>query len=420
MYTYSFSIPLTSTGDIISATLESITYISDVTRYKNVAFLRKVIHSKTIRPRYRIMLLNSDETVKEQVPNEDILSGGSYSENYQNGQRRSLSFTLNNETGKYTPSIFSIWKGTRFSFEIGIEIPDSNETIVWFKKGIFVVKSASPSRGIEQKTVSVECTDKFGFLEDKSCTFSTSVTINPGVDIKSIIEDTLMEDRGNGIPVDVKKIIYDSNLEGKNTPLTITEGAGSTYASILLQLADILSAEIFYNSEGNLTLIPFQEVIQDTDKPVADNYVDVNGDYKNNDFSFDFSSIVNRIVVIGSNVNGSVCMAEKRNDDPASPLYFGRIGLATEIINDSNITSKNIAEERAEYELRKKIVLNTAQSSTVMFNPLLSVNQIVTYTDDFYDTVRERFVIQSISYSIGYEGTMSISTSNVNNLPFVA
>ena len=90
------------------------------------------------------------------------------------------------------------------------------------------------------------------------------------------------------------------------------------------------------------------------------------------------------------------------------------------MINDSNITTDQLAEERAEYELRKKIISESTLSSSVMFNPLLSVNNIVTYTDEEdFDMKRERFLIQSISFNLGYDGLMSLSVSNINNLPFV-
>jgi hypothetical protein len=54
--------------------------------------------------------LNADETERYEIPNEDII-GGSYSENYQSGQRRTLSFQLNNNNGEYTPSINHFWTG---------------------------------------------------------------------------------------------------------------------------------------------------------------------------------------------------------------------------------------------------------------------------------------------------------------------
>ena len=82
------------------------------------------IYDNVVAPRYRIFVLYPDETINYEIPLEDILTGGSFSENYQNGQRRSLSFSLYNIDGKYTPSINTLWGGTRLRLELGMERPD--------------------------------------------------------------------------------------------------------------------------------------------------------------------------------------------------------------------------------------------------------------------------------------------------------
>ena len=53
------------------------------------------------------------------------------------------------------------------------------------------------------------------------------------------------------------------------------------------------------------------------------------------------------------------------------------------------------------------------------FNPLLLVNNLVTITDEFYGLQEQKFLIQSISCNLGYDGMMSISVSNLQNLPFL-
>ena len=59
--------------------------------------------------RYRIFILFDDETINYEIPNEDILLTGSYNENYQNGQRRTLSFSLyNNIKEEFSSVAFSI------------------------------------------------------------------------------------------------------------------------------------------------------------------------------------------------------------------------------------------------------------------------------------------------------------------------
>ena len=113
-------------------------------------------------------------------------------------------------------------------------------------------------------------------------------------------------------------------------------------------------------------------------------------------------------------------IAEAVNDDSQSPLCYQRIGYRiASPINDSNITNDMLAQERADYELRQVLIAKSSLNSTVFFNPLLTVNNLVTYTDDFFSLKRERLILQSVSFSLDYSGTMSISASNIKNLPFV-
>lgn len=414
--------PYSASGDILSYTATSSA--RDVAyqwqNYPSVARVENLLNSYTVYPRFRIFMLNPDETVKEEISPQDIQLGGSYSENYQSGQRRTLSFTLLNQEGKYTPGINSIWLGAKFSLEVGMEVPDSTiDEILWFSKGVYVLTNASPSRDVENKTVSVELSDKFNIFEGKSGVIPVSYEVPVGSVIEDVFEDILNYNNGDGYPLDPKPMIYHSSFKGKVTQQTISEQAGSTWGSVMLKLAEQLSAEIFYNAEGNLTVVPKIEVMNDGDKPVLYNFVDANGDFINNSLSFAMSDVVNRIVVIGANVNGGTCQAIAVNDDPSSPLCYQRIGYRTgDIINDSNITSNVLAQERADYELRKQLILKTTMSNSIYFNPLLSVNNLITVTDDYFSLSRERFLLQSISFSLDYSGLMSISSTNIKNLPF--
>ena len=75
-------------GDVVSYSAEtSSTAVSyqSLLRYESIKNIRGIINRNTIYPRFRIFVLNDDETVSYQIPNEDIISGGSYQENYQNG-----------------------------------------------------------------------------------------------------------------------------------------------------------------------------------------------------------------------------------------------------------------------------------------------------------------------------------------------
>ena len=415
-----FTINESGSLDILSGTIEIEDDLSfDYKKYCTLSYIKKILQRDTIYPRFRIFVCNPDDTTRYQIPNEDIIMGGSYSENYQNGQRRSLSFSLINNDGKYTPNIDSIWTNTKISLEVGLQLPDANG-ILWFKKGVYIVTKANPSHNLTNKTVAVECSDKFQIFEGKQGTLTETVEIQPGEVIEDIINDILRTGAGDGYPLDSRPILYHSSFKGRTTPLTISGSAGSTWGSILIQLAEVLSAEIFYNAEGRLTLVPIVEVTSDGDKPVLFDFIDKQGDFQNDDFTMDMSSFINKVVVIGANINGHTVMAEAVNDDPASPLCYQRIGYRiASPINDSNITNDILAQERADYELRQVLIAKSSLSSTVFFNPVLTVNNLITYTDDFFSLKRERLLLQSVSFPLDYSGTMSISASNIKNLPFV-
>jgi len=378
--------------------------------------LMKWISQNEVAARYRIYVLYPDETINYVIPSEDILLDGSYNENYQNGQRRSLSFSLYNIDGKYTPNINTLWAGTRLKLELGVELPDN--TVVWFQKGIFIITQLTPSISAEQAIVQVNASDKFCLFEEKTGALTSTYEIPEGSEIEEVIRTILLTDMGDGYPMDQQDIIYNSLFKGKKTQATISKSPGDTLGAILLDLATQLSAEIFYNSMGMLTVVPMDEVSLDSNKPLIFNYEFDKGDFSSMDFTYDMSSIVNRIIVIGSSSNGGVARAVAVNDDPGSPLCYQRIGYRTgNIINDSNITTDLLAQERASYELRSQLILKSSTSIEVLYNPFLNVNNLITITCEFFGLAHEKFLIQSLSYPLNYNGVTTITISNIKNIP---
>lgn len=404
-----------SSGDVLPLDISKEIFLDS---NFDIQELIDVLHGENIAPRFRLYVLFPDETINYEIPSEHIKSGGSYSENYQDGQRRSLSFTLYNEEGDYTPTINRLWAGTRLRLDMGVQLPDNR--IVWVEKGIFVINKLTPNETVSECEVSVSAADKFSLFEDKTGTLETSYEIPEGSDIQEVIKSILLTDMGNGNPLDSRPIVYNSSFKGKKTQVAISKSAGETLGSILTELATQLSAEIFYNNQGLLTLIPTNYTTQDVDKPLLFEIVTHDGDANNLSLDLDVSSIVNRVIVTGTSNSGGVFTATAVNDDPKSPLCYQRIGYRTgQIINDSNISSDVLAKERADYELRQQLILKSSNSITIVYNPLLTVNNLVAITDPHFMLDKERFLIQSTSYSLGYEGTMSVTVSNLRNLPFV-
>jgi len=405
-----------SSADILSLTIDSNELYSYETR--DVLDIINHINKNIASSTFRIFVLYPDETINYEIDPNDIKLGGSYSENYQNGQRRSLSFTLYNYTGKYNPDINVLPPGTRLRFEMGVELIDGR--IVWFTKGIFVISKVSPRHTPQGDEVNISAEDKFSMFENKTGILSDTYEIPTGTPIKEVIESILLLDQSNSVPFDIKPIIYHSSFNDKKTQATITKEIGDTYGSILIDLATQLSAEIFYNSNGNLVITPLQEVSADYSKPLIANYETNNGDLSELNFDIDYNNIVNRVIVIGNSSNGGVYKAVAENNNSASPFCIQRVGGRTgQIIRDSNITSNILAQERADYELRQQLILKTTTSANVLFNPVLEVNNLIAISDHFYNLAQERFLLQSISCSLDYSNQMSISFSNIKNLPFL-
>ena len=164
-----------------------------------------------------------------------------------------------------------------------------------------------------------------------------------------------------------------------------------------------------------MCFININETALDSQKAVLWDYDDNERDYFKANANYDFENAVNEVHVVGDNINNEIFSAMAKNENPVSPLCIQRIGRRIEYINDSNIYSDDLAQQRADYELRRLGILKTTMTITVSFNPLLFVNNLISVTDEHYGLRRERFLMQSISYTIGNENQMTISCSNIAN-----
>lgn len=388
-------------------------------RMVRIDSIENILNNVSIYPRFKIFILNSDETEKYEIPNYDIKKhSGNYSEEYQNGARRTISFSLVDTDSKYTLKEYKITYGTKIAFHIGMEIPEK-DAIIWFRKGVFVVNKITPSLSSGEKTIGINAADKFSLFEGNNGIVPQTTKIEKGQKIIPIFFDILRQECGNGYVYDQNDIIFDKSFKDSLLPIDITMQTGQNWSSLLLQLAEILSAELFYDDVGRLNIVPIQDVVQDSDKPCVYSFSDIDGTTQSITLSTDLDKAVNKIYVVGATINGHTCMASSQNNSPDSPISIQKIGLKVgSIINDTNITSDYKAQERADYELRKQIVLQSQISIGAFLNPLLTVNNIIKVSNSYYGMQNDRFLIQSISIQIGYDGIMSISASNINNLRY--
>lgn len=379
----------------------------------NYSIIENILKRPKITPIYKLYVLHYDETIDYEIPQDDIIiDSGNFSENYQNGQRKSINVNLVNIDGKYNPNINSIWMNNKFRLDVGLEF---NGVEYLFARGIYILGNPSSSHQDSDKQVSLTLVDKFAMFEGKMGTLETTYEIPVGTNIQKAIYGILNLDNGMGYPMDSKPVLFDDFVT-TTMPFTLTKDAGSTLGEMLLELGTILNAEVFYNSQGNLCYKSINETTNDDLKSSLWDYEDGKRDYFTANTQYGFEDVINEVHVVGDNVNNDIFSAISKNTNPASPLCIGLIGRRVLYINDSNIYNDSLAQQRANYELRRQGLLKVSMTIEVAFNPLLFVNNIITITDSHYDLERARFLIQSISYSIGSQSKMTITCSNLDNL----
>ena len=390
---------------------------SEIDTTQNYSFdkIIKILKRPVILPKFRISVLNPNETIDYIIPSEDIPVGGiSFSENYQQGQRKSLTLNLINYNGKYTPKVGGIWIDTRFRLDIGMEVSGN---IIWFPKGVYVMGNISVVRNNSDKTVSYNLKDKFALFEDKTGTLSEAYEVPVDSTIEDAIQGILNFDRGNGYIYDYKDIILDSSFAGFKTQVSIRKEAGDNLGSVILELATQMSAECYYNNVGNLCFIPIDETVNDENKPVIWTYKKFDRDLHSLNLTYNNDNIINAVKVIGNNVDYGIFSAEVKNENSISPICVGRVGLRyAPPYSEENVWSDDTAYSLARYYLRKNSFVSVQFSCPVSFNPVLNVNNLCEVEDDFLGLKRDKLLITSLSFT-SESGLMNVSFVNTSDLP---
>lgn len=394
--------------------LEKELDISGITFSKLIRILKMPL----IRPRHRISVLNVDESIDYVIPEKDIpIDGISFTENYQQGQRKNITLKLINIDGKYTPSINKIWVDKKFKYDVGIEL--ANGETVWFPKGIYIMGNIDVTSGNSNKEVSIQLKDKFAIFEGNSGTLETAYEIPVDSTIEDVINGILNFDTGSGYILDYKSIILDSSFKNFKTQAAIRKEEGENLGGVLLELATQMSAECYYNNVGNLCFYPINETINDEQKPIIWTFEESRRDLHNLSLDYKTDEIVNVVKVVGNNVDSGIYSSIVYNDNPASPICIQRIGKRMgQKYSENNVWNDMMAEELAQYYLRKSSFLSVQFSMPVSFNPILNVNNICEVEDKFLNLKRDKLLITSISFSSG-NSEMTITCSNTKDLPFI-
>lgn len=379
-----------------------------------------LVKAQHVRPRFRLSMLYQDESFREDISDYLIEGSGTLNINYQQGQRRSLSFTLDNTTGKFTPNGLqgTLWLDSKFKLELGMEF--DNGDIVWKSAGIFVVGQPNATRQQATKTVDVQCYDKFALLDGTlGGVLDSTYQVDEGKFVYQVMQETLLQDNGNGYPIDGKEIVFDSSLRDSKTQYALSKSPNDSLGSILTDLADMISCDIYYGVEGNLVVRSGIKDISQVNKPTLWTYSDKELEYISNTTTYDFAKVKNRVTVVGSNVNGENIFSQTAtNTNPQSPTRVSVIGVKQFYLEDSNISSDSLALQRAEWELNRLSILQQTIQVASSFMIHLDVNNCIAINDDFFDYSDNRFIIQSLGVPLSANSMISIECTNIASLPY--
>lgn len=420
---------LDNEGKILVNDIEEILLAKPYTdNYLSKAELEWAVRSYITEPIFKIELLNRDESPFEDISGKVIGETINYSQDFKNGQIRSLSFNIINDDGSYFPShVGKIWHGTKIRLCLGLLV---GNRVVFFPRGIFAVKDAGYNSGI----VSIQTADKFGLIDGtiSGTTESLYKIVTQSAKVIKTIESLLLLDDGSGFAYDTNRIMYPThysdgrptNFESVDVPYTIDIDRKNSIGGIIIKLAEVLSCNVFYDDWGHLTLEPFNEIIDLSQREIDWFYKDGECQFEDASMNIKFSDVYNKVMVVGANINGYLFDYTAENTNPASPTSTQNSPVRFKYIEDSNIYTDELCKVRAEYELQLATMLSVPVSFASIYIPFLSVNHLIEYTNDtilygqggrrVFD--REKLLIVSLGFS--GKGTINVSAKNIKELPF--
>lgn len=291
----------------------------------------------------------------------------------------------------------------------------------WFSQGIFYLTNPSAMRNLSNHTVTINGVDKFGLLgaELGYNQIATSYSVLAGATIYNVIREILSLDIGNGYVVDPIPPVLDPLYKDVILPYDINKASGSYFGEIIIELAKILGSDVFYDVDGRLNLISAVSDISYSQKASIWEYTDVLPEYSGAGISFDFVGAINVVKVVSDNVSGAVIEYTAENNNPSSSTRIELIGKKIyPIQNSAYVFDQNGAKDYAEYLLNIKSIVQAKLDFSSSLLPHLDVANVVGITDSYFDYVQQRFIIQSLTIPLSTSSLMSISASNVAELPF--
>jgi hypothetical protein len=406
-----------------------------------ISLLEKYINklkSEDFRIAVKVEWLNPDETVNFEFTNSLYDINVELSVNYQKGCRRSCTLTLNNDKNRFPIDFNNIWIGSKFKLWMGIYLDE--KTPYYLPQGVFYVSNPDEVYNPSTRTIKINGVDKWAYLDGTlfgtlTGTYQTGLNKNLYEAIRALLKLSRYENNFDATE-DLTKMIdpvppllstyfltKTTVVNGVNKsvlecPYTAKVERGKTFADVLLEYANILCANIYYDVNGRLVLEPIIDTaddITDTDKEILWHYTVDEKEFLGLTQTHNFTKVHNDFIVLGSVLNGKQFKGRVQNKNPMSNTCVQRIGLRTkEPVEDNQYVSDAQCVELAKYNAKIDTILQKSGEISSVYMCHLDVNKLVTVSTPNNNMSRELFLITG--FSLSASGTMRITVTSVNVL----
>ena len=373
-----------------------------------------------IYPMFKVDLLDHYENTLNDITGYlSSENSGSISVNYQQGVRRTCSFTLVDTEGEFIPSVDApIWLNRKFKLYIGLQDIYTGD-IYWFSQGVFCVTNPSIDR--ETNSITLEGVDKYGFLGSETGYNQITVAhvIKENTPIPEAIKDTLMLDLGNGMVIDAIPPLIDVSLLDQKFPYEMEKAPASYLADVFIEMGNVMGSDTYYDTDGHMR---FDNGTLDMSYGSADSIWDFHensSEYLEPKLTLNTVDIINSVTIVGNNSDNTVTYTyTAENHNPISKVSIENIGRKAYYEESTSVYNNDRAKDYAEYTLNQKSIMQETMDFSCPLLPHLDVNRVITVTDDYYKFNKQRFIIQSLTIPLDTSSKMTITASNISSLPY--
>lgn len=355
-----------------------------------------IINSKIREPIFSIEWLTPDEKVIDEAILDVV--NGNLNFDASNHNRRSGTLTFRNLDKQYLPSPNSkLWINNKIRLRAGYQYDGGQK--LWFNHGVYVLGNPNILSSPNQKEVTIQLNDKWLLLNGEiSGKLKNKFVIPVGTRIDNVVKDLVV------LAGETKFIIDECDY---TTPYDIEKPVNDSIANILIELADLYSYQIYYDDNSFLR---FRKAIQpeDIEQTASSWTYNQSGLYLQSNRELDWDKVRNSILTYGMYDSSSgIQYFGEAKDETGSPYSIDQIGERVEILELNELYSDDLCIQRSKKELFDRIKVQEKVNMNIIPNFAHSLEDIITINDEGND-VSGNYLIQQISYNIGYDSTMTL------------